>query len=496
MNSTLFTFILYLVILLVIGWIAFKATKTYEDYVLGGRGLNPWVTSLSAQASDMSSFLLMGLPGMAYATGMSSIWTAIGLTAGTLFNWRYVAKRLRRFTELTDSVTISDFFEARFEDKSRVLRIISAIIIVVFFIINISAELVGSGKLLSATFAFDYNLSLFIGLGIVVVYTLIGGFMAVAWTDFFQGLLIFLGVILIPLAIMPKTGGFGNVINQMGQADPDLLSVLNNQSGWIAFSAIIIGALALALGYPGQPHILVRFMAIKNPSEMRKGMVIGVVWVIASLYGALLIGFLGHGALTDVNDPEKVIVLLAEEFFSPWIIGAVVAIVMAAIMSSVSSYLLVASTAVAEDFFAQIFKKKPSERSLKIAGQISILVISVIAFLLAKGGGLVFILALFAWAGLAASIGTVILLSLYWKKTTKWGAAFGMIVGMVTTIGWYNLGLSKYIHEIVPGFFFSLIAIVIVSLLTQPPSEKIIHTMEASKYPLKSEYEALKDHLT
>lgn len=369
MNSALVTFIIYLAILIVIGWIAYKRTKSYDDYVLGGRSLNPWVTSLSAQASDMSSFLLMGLPGAAYVTGMSSIWTAIGLSVGTLINWKYIAKRLRRFTEITNSMTVTSFFEARFEDKSKLLRVVSSIIIVVFFIVNISAELVGSGKLLSATFGYNYDLSLLIGLGIVVLYTVVGGFFAVAWTDFFQGILIFLGIILIPLIIIPDAGGFNNIINEMGKFDPDLLHVMNNKSGWFAFSGIVIGALALSLGYPGQPHILVRFMAIKKPRDMKKGMLIGMIWVIVSLYGALLIGFTAHGANLNIDDPEKVIVHLAQNFLSPWMVGVVVAIVMSAIMSSVSSYLLVASTAVAEDFISQLFNRRLKERTLKMIGQ-------------------------------------------------------------------------------------------------------------------------------
>lgn len=495
MNSALLTFIIYLVILLIIGLIAYRSTKTYGDYILAGRSLNPWVTSLSAQASDMSSFLLMGLPGAAYLTGMSSIWTAIGLTIGTLLNWQYIAKRLRRFTDITNSMTIANFFQARFEDKTSVVRIVSSVIVVVFFIVNISAELVGSGKLLSATFGYNYNFSLIIGLGIVVLYTVIGGFFAVAWTDFFQGILIFLGIILITILVVPNLGGFNNIINEMGNFDPDLLSVMNNQSGWLPFSAIVIGALALSVGYPGQPHILVRFMAIKRPRDMKKGMLIGMVWVIVSLYGAILIGFIGHGANLQVDDPENVIVYIAQEFLSPWMVGVIVAVVMSAIMSSVSSYLLVASTAVAEDFIAQLFKKMPSERTLKIIAQISIILVAVIAFLLARPGGLVFTLALFAWAGLGSSIGTVIILSLYWKRTTKWGAVIGMIVGMITTITWYSTGLSVYIHEIFPGVILSIISIVIVSLLTEPPSKEMMKAIDQSKYPLQSEYDALKEHI-
>src|SRR5699024_2413375 len=297
------------------------------------------------------------------------------------------------------------------------------------------------------------------------------------------------------LILLPGVGGFNNIINEMGSFDADLLHVMNNQSGWLPFSAIVIGALALSLGYPGQPHILVRFMAIKKPSDMRKGMLIAMVWVIASLYGAILIGFIGHGADIAVDDSENVIVYLAQAFLSPWMVGVVVAIVMSAIMSSVFSYLLVAATAVAEDFIAQVFKKELNERSLKLIGQISIIIVSVIAFLLARPGGLVFVLALFACAGLGSSIGTVIILSLYWKRITKWGAVTGMIVAMLTTILWYSLGFSVYIHEIFPGVIFSIVSIIIVSLLTEPPSDDMRRAVDKAKKPLQSEYEALKEYI-
>jgi len=281
----------------------------------------------------------------------------------------------------------------------------------------------------------------------------------------------------------------------MGQTDPSLLLVLNGETGMLAFSGIVIGALAMGLGYPGQPHILVRFMAIKHPRQIRQGMLIAMVWVLVSLYGALLIGFIGHGAFAGLDDPEQVLILLAEEFLSPWLAGILVAVIMAAIMSSVDSYLLVSSSSIAEDFFAQFTKKKVDDRILKLVSQIAVVIIAIFAYILAKPGGVVFTLALYAWGGLASSIGTVIILSLIWKRTTKWGAVAGMVVGMVTTIAWYNSGLSNFIYELVPAFFLSLFTIIIVSLFTTPPSKDIIEKLDRANKPLSSEYDVLRDHI-
>lgn len=495
MNSTAITFILYLIVLLIIGWAAFKSTKTFGDYVLGGRGLNVWVTSISAQASDMSAWLLMGLPGLAYASGVSALWTAIGISVGTLFNWKYIAKKLRIITELTNSLTISDYFENRFEDSSKLLRLLSAVIIVVFFVINISAELVASGKLMNASFGFSYDMGILVGMGIIILYTFFGGFFAVSWTDLFQGLLMVTGLVVLPLTILSKLGGFSGVINSMGKTDPNLLLVLNGETGILAFSGIVIGALAMGLGYPGQPHILVRFMAIKHSNQIRRAMLIAMIWVLISLYGAILVGFIGHGAFASLDDPEQVLILLAEEFLNPWLAGVFIAVIMAAIMSSVDSYLLVSSASIAEDFIAPFANKKLEDRTLKVISQIAVIVISILAYLLAKPGGVVFTLALYAWGGLASSIGTVIILSLFWKRTTKWGAVAGMIVGMVTTIVWYNSGLSSYIYELVPAFFLSLLTIIIVSLFTSPPSKNILEKLDQANKPLSSEYDVLRDQI-
>jgi sodium/proline symporter len=495
MSGSAFAFVIYLVVLLVIGYLSFRMTRTFSDFVIASRNLNAWTTSLSAQASDMSAWLLLGLPGLAYAMGLGTIWVAIGIMAGTLFNWHYIATRLRRFTELTDSITISDFFAARYEDNSHILRVISAVVIIVFFIINISAELVASGKLLNASFGFDYNMGLLIGVGVIVLYTLFGGFFAVSWTDFVQGLLMVFGLVVLPLFGLNALGGFPKLWGAMQTYDVNLLDVLAGETGWMALSGVIIGSLAIGLGYPGQPHILVRFMAIKRAKQLKVAMLIAMVWVILSLYGAIFIGFLGHGFLAPLEDPEQVLPLLAGQLLSPWVAGILVAAVMAAIMSSVDSYLLVSSTAVAEDFYKKIFRKDADDKVLTLVGRICVILVALAAFILARPGGVVFTLALYAWGGLAAGFGPLVILSLYWKRTTMWGAATGMVVGMGVTILWYNVGLSNYIYELVPAFFLSLISIVIVSLFTSAPSADILDKFELAKNPISSEKEVLEEHL-
>lgn len=495
MSGSAVAFFLYLIVLLVIGYFAYKRTSTFSDFVIASRSLNAWTASLSAQASDMSAWLLLGLPGLAYAMGLGTIWVAIGIMAGTLFNWQYIAARLRRFTELTDSITISDFFAARYEDDSHILRVISAVVIIVFFIINISAELVASGKLLNASFGLDYNLGLIIGVGIIVLYTFFGGFFAVSWTDFVQGLLMVFGLVVLPLFGLNALGGFPKLWGAMQAYDVSLLDVLAGETGWMALSGVIIGSLAIGLGYPGQPHILVRFMAIKKARQLKVAMLIAMTWVILSLYGAIFVGFLGHGFLAPLEDPEQVLPLLAGQLLSPWVAGILVAAVMAAIMSSVDSYLLVSSTAVAEDFYKKIFRKDADDKTLTLVGRICVIIVALAAFILARPGGVVFTLALYAWGGLAAGFGPLVILSLYWRRTTKWGAAAGMIVGMGVTILWYNSGLSNYIYELVPAFFLSLISIVIVSYFTAAPSANVLEKFELAKNPLNSEKEALEEHL-
>ncbi|WP_202080373.1 sodium/proline symporter PutP [Caldalkalibacillus salinus] len=500
-EATYIAFLLYLVIMLAIGIITYRMTNTLSDYVLGGRKLNSWVAAISAQASDMSGWLLLGLPGAAYASGMGmwSIWIAIGLATGTMLNWRYIAKRLRRYTELAgNSITLSEYFENRFRDKSHILRIISAVFILIFFLFYTASGLVAGGKLFEATFGMEYHTALIIGSIVIIAYTFLGGFLAVSWTDFIQGILMFLALIVAPIIAIVELGGFGQIFAQIGAANPDLLDVsmdvsLDENGDWTTVNTLslvgIVSALAWGLGYFGQPHILARFMAIRKPEEVRKARLISIVWVVLSLYGAIMVGFVGiavFGTDTPLGDPEKVFIELVQYAFHPWIAGFLLAAVLAAIMSTIDSQLLVSSSALTEDFYRQFVRRDASEQELVWIGRLAVLLIALIAVYLAWEEGSVLELVSYAWAGFGAAFGPAVVLSLFWKRMTGSGAVAGMIVGGLTVILWE--GTSYELYSIVPGFIFSAITIYAVSIVEGAPSQEIQDEFEQAKKKLASEH--------
>lgn len=488
MNPTLITFIAYLIVMIVIGIATYRMTNTLSDYILGGRNLNSWVTAFSASASDFSGWLLIGLPGAAYATGLGqwSLWLAVGLAIGAMVNWQYVAKRLRIYTEYTnDSITLPQFFENRFRDKSHLLRVISALFILVFFLFYTASGLVAGAKLFEGTFEIDYHSSLFIGAGIIVVYTFLGGFLAVSYTDFIQGALMTAALLFTSVYGLIKIGGFGALFNKLGAVDVSLIDAFtdttyNQPEGilWESAGAIgivgIISALAWGLGYFGQPHILARFMAIRSPKEVRKARLISVTLGLAiPLYGALIVGMLGIVTFDQpLVDSEQVFIQLVQFVYDPWVAGFLLAAVLAAIMSTVDSQLLVSSSALSEDFYRRYLRKKASNNELVWVGRISVLVIAIIAILLAwNENSSVLDLVSYAWAGLGATFGPAILFSLFWRKTARNGALAGIIVGGITIFLWPLTGSSLY--EMVPGFLFSSIAIVIFSLVGKGATEEM-----------------------
>lgn len=499
MQATYITFIIYLIVMLTIGVITYRMTNTLSDYVLGGRRLNSWVAALSAQASDMSGWLLLSLPGAAYASGMGmwSIWIAIGLAVGTMLNWQYVAKRLRRYTEVAgDSITLSEYLENRFKDKSHLLRVISAIFILVFFMFYTASGLVAGGKLFDITFGISYTNALIIGSLVIISYTFLGGFLAVSWTDFVQGTLMFLALIVTPIVAISQIGGINALFSKIGAANPDLLDVamdVNLADGmWQSAGTLgvvgIISALAWGLGYFGQPHILARFMAISTAKEVRKARLISMVWVVVTLYGAIAVGFVGiaiFGVDTPLADPETVFIQLVQVIFNPWVAGFLLAAVLAAIMSTIDSQLLVSSSALTEDFYKTFFRRDASQAELIWVGRIAVLIISFIALMLAWNEGSVLALVSYAWAGFGAAFGPVVLFSLFWKRTTRNGALAGMLVGGFTVIFWGYTGSALY--EIVPGFIFASIAVIIFSLLDKEPSQEIQDEFEEASKPLENE---------
>lgn len=487
--ALMFSIIVYMVGMLAIGYFAYKKTSNLSDYMLGGRTLGPAVTALSAGASDMSGWLLMGLPGAMYVSGFSAAWIVIGLTMGAWANWSYVAPRLRTYTEVAnDSITIPGYLENRFGDSSKILRLISGLVILIFFTFYVSSGMVSGGVLFQNTFGFEYHTGLLIITFVVVAYTLFGGFLAVSWTDFVQGLIMFIALILVPIVTLIHVGGFGTSIDTAQSINPALLDVFRGTS-----LIGIISLFAWGLGYFGQPHIIVRFMAIKSVKEIKKATRIGMSWMVFSSIGAMLTGFIGITYFYMENkvleDPETVFIVLGDVLFPPIITGFLISAILAAIMSTISSQLLVTSSSLTEDIYKTFFRRSASDKELVFLGRLSVLIVSIVALFLSwEKNNTILDLVGYAWAGFGASFGPLILLSLYWKRMNRWGALSGMIVGAVTVITWANVNLPSPlndVYEIIPGFIASLIAIVLVSKLTAAPESKVEKQFEDFEKLLK-----------
>lgn len=473
----------YMVGMLLIGYYAYKRTSNLSDYMLGGRTLGPAVTALSAGASDMSGWLMMGLPGAMFADGISSAWIAIGLTLGAYANWVYVAPRLRTYTEIANnSITIPSFLENRFGDTTRILRVVSGLVIMIFFTFYVSSGFVSGGVLFENTFNMDYQAGLWIIAIVVIAYTLFGGFLAVSWTDFVQGLIMIIALVLVPLVTILHVGGIGPAFTTIQTIDPALLDIFKGTS-----LLGIISLFAWGLGYFGQPHIIVRFMAISSVKEIGKARRIGMGWMIFSMLGAMLTGLFGIAYFSNegltLSDPETIFIELGEILFHPIITGFLLAAILAAIMSTISSQLLVTSSSLTEDIYKTFFRRSATDKELVFIGRLSVLLVSLIALWLSYSKNeTILSLVGYAWAGFGASFGPVILLSLYWKRMTKWGALAGMLAGAITVILWTRVDFLKdLLYEMVPGFAASLLAIIVVSVLTAKPSKELQAQFEQSK---------------
>jgi sodium/proline symporter len=485
MSVLILAFIVYLIILIIIGIWSSRFNKTLDDFLIADRKLGTWPVAISAEASDMSGWLVLGLPGRGFVYGIGAIWTSIGAAFGTLFNWGVIAKRLRNYTSKLRSLTIPDYLEDRFNDKTHLIRGISTGIITIFMVSYVSVQLVASGKILSETFGWDYNSALILGFAIITLYTLMGGFFAVAWTDVFQGMLIVGILVILPIIGIIKLGGLGVIFSEVGKINTDALSPGFGYGG-VFFLLFAVVSMSWFFGYPGQPHILTRFMAIKDEKKIWNSTLIGMTWVIISLWGAVFIGIIGLALFKGLADPEKVMPLLAMNLLPEWAAGIVIAAITAAIMSTADSQLLVASSSVVEDVYHKLLNKNVSQKKLLFYSRISVLFLSILAFLLALQGGVIYFLVAFAWGGLAASFGPLILLSLWWKKTSKWGAIAGMISGTITVVIWDKMGVGSFfsnsltselvIPGMLPAFFISFILIIIVSYFTISPDIKKIFT--------------------
>ncbi|SPT53407.1 Proline permease [Actinomyces bovis] len=481
--------IIYLVAMIAIGLFAYNRTSNLDDYMLGGRGLGPGVAALSAGASDMSGWLLMGLPGALYLNGLIESWIAIGLTVGAWLNWKYTAPRLRAYSQIAgNAITVPSFLGTRVRDASNFVRITAGIVITVFFTFYVSSGMVAGGVFFESSFGVDYRLGMTIVAAITVLYTLVGGFLAVSWTDVVQGLMMVTALIMVPIVAIVHVGGIGEMTKIITEINPNIFSMTGgaNTLSWPAILSII-SALAWGLGYFGQPHIIVRFMALRSASEAKAGRRIGIGWMILAVVGAGMTAIAGVAIFKhdtkQLPDPEGVFIALGQLLFHPFIAGFMLAAILAAIMSTISSQLLVTSSALVEDIYRAVTKKTLADRDGVLAGRVAVASVSVVAAALAwQRSDTILGLVAFAWAGFGASFGPVVILALFWRKLTAQGAIAGMLVGAVTVAVWGNISGGPAgifdLYEILPGFIFNLIAAVFVSNMTHTVNPEIEHEFD------------------
>lgn len=476
------TFCAYLLTMLAIGVVAWKKTANASDYFLGGRTLGPWPAALSAGASDMSGWLLLGLPGYAFAAGMEALWLAAGLLLGTWLNWLVVARRLRAYSIVaSDALTIPEFLANRFQDQSRLLQVISALFILLFFLFYTSSGLVAGGKLFETVFGLDYQLAVILGTFCIVSYTLFGGFLAVSWTDLAQGLLMAAALLIVPIAAMQSEGGLDQIFTAMNSINPQLLNPLTQTSGEPVTLISILSLTGWGLGYFGQPHILARFAAIRSSRDIGTARRIAVTWSGLSMIGAFMAGLAGMIYVnrtlgTSLEDPETIFMVLINALFHPAIAGILLAAILAAIMSTADSQLLVASSALAEDFYKALFRKQASQKEVMHVGRLAVIVIALLALWLAMTpDNSVLGLVSYAWAGFGAAFGPVLVFSLFWKRMTRQGALAGIVVGGLTVVLWKQQSGGIFeLYEIIPGILLASLSIILASLCSAHPGQAIL----------------------
>ena len=489
-------FVIYLIALAAIGVYCMRFNRTLEDFMLGGRKMGVWVTAISAQASDMSAWLLVGLPAAAYSAGLSAVWLLIGCSGGIIFNWVVIAPRLRRDSERYGSLTIPDYLASRYSGgRLPLVRIAAVIIILLGYATYIASQFVGAGKVFAATFSdvetpwgilnVTYHWGMLIGVGIIMLYTVMGGFMAVSWTDLAQGMLMVLTVVILPLIGLMALGGLAVLGDKLTAFDPDILGFSGKQSGveilatsgagfWIG---VLMTKLSFGPGYPGQPHILVRFMALKDPRKMRQAAVIGIVWSVLSMAGAIAVGLVGRGILGQLADKDDVMPTLAMELMHPGVAGIMIAGAIAAMMSTVDSQLLVAASAIEQDIYIRLFGGKAHGKSAVWIGRITIVALGAAAIPIAWRGSSVLDKVLDAWGILGAGLGPVMILGLLTKRANRHGAVTGMIAGVSMVYFWGSIapvvGLEGLLNNgAVPGLLTNLALLWTVSVLTGDRSEQ------------------------
>ncbi|WP_339328903.1 sodium/proline symporter PutP [Sediminivirga luteola] len=468
---------IYFAAMLAVGFYAYRRTAGHEDYMLAGRRLPSWAAALSAGASDMSGWLMMGLPGAIYLAGLIEAWIAVGLTMGAYLNWRFVAPRLRAYSQVSrNSITVPSFLGNRLRDSSRALRIVSGAIILIFFTFYVSSGMVAGGVFFESTFGTGYVTGMVIVGAVTLLYTMFGGFLGASLTDVVQGLMMMVALIVVPVIAVIALGGPAETLAAITEAGPGHLSLTAGSALTGATVLSIVSAVAWGLGYFGQPHIIIRFMALTDPAAARPARRMGIGWMLISLTGAVAGGLIGLAYVTttgaELSDPETVMLALSQLLLHPLLAGFVLAAVLAAIMSTVSSQLIVCSSALVEDLYGALAGSRPPQRVLLLMGRGCVLAIAVIAALLALDpSDTILGLVSFAWAGFGASFGPVILLALFWRRLSTWGALAGMVAGTMTVFAWEAWGTDLY--EIIPGFAAGLLIAVVVSLLLPARREQL-----------------------
>ncbi|MDR2186095.1 MAG: sodium/proline symporter PutP [Treponema sp.] len=497
MTGVILVFGIYTAFMIAIGVFFFKKSDTLMDYFIGGRQLNAWVAAFSTHASDMSGWLMMGLVGSVYAFGIGQIWIALGLALGTILNWLLVAKRIRRYSLTAGyAITLPEFFENRFHDSSHILRFVSAVFITIFFTIYAASGFVACGSLFSQIFGIDYQIALLIAVLVILIYTFLGGFRAVCWTDFFQGLLMLITILAVPLVTLALIGGPAALLQKLPKS---LLNPAADSGGRPMTAVSVISQLAWGLGYFGMPHLLIRFMAVKREKEISRAALLAGSVVIVSLAAAILMGLAGAALIPQTDYPERTLILTVQKlftlpgavFYMPVLGGVFFCGVFAAIMSTIDSQLLVTASTITSDLYQGIIHREAPEKHFLLFSRFSIVVTSIVAYLIAVDpDSSVMDLVSNAWSGFGSAFSALILCSLYWKRLNRSGAAAGIVAGGLTVIiwdhilcvpyrdAWLTLGQATGLYSLAPGFIVSLLSILAVSLITKPPSQEIYSEFE------------------
>ena len=473
MNFALIGFIFYLVVILIVGFITYHINKSHKDFFIAGRKLNPWVVAFSERASGESAWLLLGLPGAAYASGLMEFWTALGCVSGIIFYWFFIAKALRRETEKVDAITLPTFLAAPFQKGQSAIRILATFIIIFFFIFYLSAQFNGAGKILNVTFGLDQTTGMIIGAMVIIFYTMMGGFFAVAWTDMVQGIIMIGTLVILPLVglveLVELKQGTQPLAGMLAQEGYRLTSFTGGKTGWAA-AALIISGLSWALGYMGQPHLLTRFMAIRSPDHIKISRRIAFAWAIPAFTGALAIGIIGVGLYGQgmFDDIEKVMPQIANDLLPAWLAGIFVSGAIAAMMSTADSQLLVISSSIIEDLFHRTLGREVSDAFLLKASRAITIAVGLVGFIIAiTSDKLIFSMVSYAWAGLGSSFGPLILLMLTWKKVTYQGVLAGLVTGFTSTVIWSEIDmLDSVISVRFAAWVLAFLAVWLVSRIT------------------------------